>query len=328
METEIALQTASGFFNLTVWHQILIFLMSIISFAVIAGLLVFVILFTIKTISKYKTNLKIGKVSIGNEEDFDKEIGEVIENEVERKVEYFKYFEDLVNKKDKQINILIGELEAMKEKITDLEIRVLKQDMKNEAEKIRIPLSKHPLFFKLEEIISNGPELDMSSLLNQTNKIIKFDIFKTVIISRNKAIYKYASELIKQVENPDFSQEKKEEIILSVGHGFVEWNKKSLLDLETTPVYLSNGEILKSVPKCFIEKFSSWDNSHTQSFFNKLKDILFSDFYKSWQIKVILLLDVLDVLTSHSSIEAKHTLSMLNGELDKELKKSLGDKYK
>jgi len=312
----------NNFFELAIGQKVLVFSMLIIIIGLTGVTIALIINFILKTTAKYKT--KIGLSKSGLSISSNSEENSSPEEDFMKNSSFIK----VLDRKEEQINELDREVSIIKDKLLEMEISTIKQSYILDAEKIKRPLHEHPLLFNLQNLVQTGPEIKKEDLRNKSNLQIKFDIFKEVVIYRNSVVLELVKNVLEDIERESLTDKDREDIIANIPEVYLTWNKKTVEDLYVHPINLTNGEILKGVPKCFLEKFDAWDNSHTRAFFYKMKDVLTSDFYKNWKIKFILIMDILDVLTQHSSMEAKHTLGILNGDLDKELKKELGEKYK
>jgi len=308
-----------SFFSLSPEQKILVFAMTVVLGGLIIGGISFLIVLIIKTSSKYKTRIGLGKSGISVDGGIQGSSSPLSKD---------PYFLEVLTKKDKQISGLYVDIDIIKNKMLAMELDVIKRSYETDELKVKRPLKEHPLIANLQNIINNGPEISDSDIRNKSNLQIKFDIFKAVMIFRNKVMLDLVLEVLNELEKPNLQDIDKDEILSKIPTIYQDWNAKTIDDISSLPIKLTNGSILNGAPQCFMKKFNIWDDTHSKAFFIKMKDVMTSEFYKTWKIKFILIMDVLDVLSQHSSMEAKHTLSVLNGELDTELKKSLGDKYK
>lgn len=78
------------------------------------------------------------------------------------------------------------------------------------------------------------------------------------------------------------------------------------------------------LPECFIKAFNDWHRAHVEITLVKINDVLTSAFYPSWQLRLIVIMDHLDMIFDLTVIDAESTLTVLNGEILEELKKKLG----
>jgi hypothetical protein len=78
------------------------------------------------------------------------------------------------------------------------------------------------------------------------------------------------------------------------------------------------------LPECFIKAFNEWHRAHVEITLLKINDVLTSAFYPSWQLRLIVIMDHLDMVFDLTVIDAENTLTILNGEILEELKKKLG----
>ena len=90
-----------------------------------------------------------------------------------------------------------------------------------------------------------------------------------------------------------------------------------------TKIYLPNDIVLSSFPAIYLTKFNYWNSPHLDMIIDKIRDILQSKFYKSPEFKLILILDIIDVVIRLSLEDANKTIAFMNGELNKEIEKIL-----
>lgn len=84
-------------------------------------------------------------------------------------------------------------------------------------------------------------------------------------------------------------------------------------------IELPNKRIIYGVPENFILKFNEWHQPHVELLAAKVKDIIYNNFYQTWEIKVIVILEILDMSFELTYQDAKMTLLSINGEVEREI---------
>ena len=56
---------------------------------------------------------------------------------------------------------------------------------------------------------------------------------------------------------------------------------------------------------------------------NKIKSVLYSSFYRTWQLKLIMILDVMDTVFSLVTHELVKAINTLDGEVDKQIEEKI-----
>lgn len=88
-------------------------------------------------------------------------------------------------------------------------------------------------------------------------------------------------------------------------------------------VEIDKDRILLNIPDIMIDKFNEWHQTHVDITLNKLESIVESQFYPTWQLKLISILDTFETIFAVTFDYAEYSLSTLNGELDDALKKNI-----
>lgn len=242
----------------------------------------------IRTLRKYKTNVSVSKEGIS------------IEKEEKPQLE-----EDC------------DKYDELQEKVKCLE----RELERHTVQKKLIPLNQHSVFITLQSLmergvlISNSENVSREKLrLNNEFLNIKF----TTIYESTKEwidnILRYRKEGLE-----DELQKELYGIIERIYQNITTYNSKAL----TKKIYFDDGRYLLGVPELYIKKFDEWHNSHVGMIIEKYRQVLYSDFYPTWEFKTIVILDHLETSINLIKIDAERTLNSMNGELDEEIQKSL-----
>jgi len=84
----------------------------------------------------------------------------------------------------------------------------------------------------------------------------------------------------------------------------------------TSHVKVADGEFLLRIPELMLIKFNEWHQPHINLVTTRLSDILDSQFYSSWQLKLIAILDTFEIIFKITFDYAEYSLMDLNGDLD------------
>ncbi len=91
-------------------------------------------------------------------------------------------------------------------------------------------------------------------------------------------------------------------------------------------VQVSETEYLIHIPELMITKFNDWHQPHVDLTVERLDHILQSQFYPSWQLKLISILDTFEIIFGVTFNYAEYSLMDLNGDLDAALLSELAEK--
>jgi hypothetical protein len=225
---------------------------------------------------------------------------------------------NLIELKDKDMVILKNQIEELQKKVQDLEfalkIRTTEDEIKR---KLLLPLSKHEVFTNLQSYIERG--IDLSVLPgSEEKKIIAKAFFERCEIPVFKDRLK---EFITSIE--DTAEENKLTTLYNLPELLYQWvdecEQKALslkIDFDDACMY--------GIPKIFIDRFNKLNKDHIQFTYEKIKSIMFSSFYRTWQIRTIVILELFDVMFTIKKDDVTKAMMSLNGELDAEINKVLG----
>jgi hypothetical protein len=188
----------------------------------------------------------------------------------------------------------------------------------------QIPLTEHIVFFNLNKYIQtdclnfDDYEPKMKELYG-VNEIHTYKVTETKkLIART-----FVQECVFTVIRDNFKAFISE-LVTTEGKNLYHFDevmfncvKEYRIKAETVHLELPNGKLLKGIPDVFIDKFLSWDSPHIQIASEKFSNVLHSDFYKTWQFKTIVNLDILDMVANIILIDANRSILSINGELEK-----------
>lgn len=228
---------------------------------------------------------------------------------------------DLLKQKDDEILELRKSLEELTTKFKVLEAEISRTRIISEYNRDHlIPLTNHSVFFNLTKNFSGGISLECKG----DSESIK-----------NKVIV--AKTFLEQCKLPIFHDRLKEFVDgfnnLSDGEAIIRLN--TILDniykwideysekAEKVLVEFPDGRTIRGIPRTFIDKFNEWHDPHVKIVVYKIKDVLYSAFYNSWQLKLIVILDHIDTAFYLTIKDIETTIDSINGAVDKEIKEKL-----
>jgi hypothetical protein len=232
---------------------------------------------------------------------------------------------DINEKKSIENKELSEMVESLKVRLSQLESKIELTNTLNHYKDIRkIPLQQHIVFSTLQTMIFPGITFDAKYEVDTTKKI-KIEIAKK-FISECKCVV-FQKRLLEYIES--FKGKTDQEgltLISNIVQNIGEWVEEYESMAKSLPITLSDGRSIIGVPLCFISKFTAWHAPHVDMVVYKVKDIVRNNFYETWQIKLILILDVIDSAFYLTKRDAEKTIDSLNGGLDSEISLKLNKK--
>jgi len=219
-------------------------------------------------------------------------------------------------KQEKEIENLRFELNELKEELHSVQLRLnLKRQMDDDFRKTLIPFNQHGVFLNLNIIIERGLTFPIIHDKNYTRKTYIAKMF--VEKCRYPVFYKNLLEWVDNIEAEE-SENAKMDVLFTLPTLFYSTLEETVHKAKELELMFDNICVV-GIPECFINKYGDWNRTHLSTTIDKLKIILYSSFYKTWQLKLILCLDTLDMIFSLVQSELVSTIDSLNGEVDKEI---------
>lgn len=233
----------------------------------------------------------------------------------------------IVQEKDEEIRRLNKKLEDVQNRLSFLEREIQKSKIVEEyKEQHRIPLTEHAVFFNLKKNIEAGINFDYgidNPAIRLKQEIASLFLEKCKLPIFYNRLKEYVAQFEKY-ENEGECLALLYTIITKLYEWIDEYSNKAL----DYKVELSDGRTFYGIPKVFINKFNEWHEPHIQIVVHKIKDVLYNEFYNSWQLKLIVILDHIDTAFYLTIQDAEKSISTLNGELEKELKQKIENFHK
>ena len=183
---------------------------------------------------------------------------------------------------------------------------------KEEANKHEITLAQHRVFISLQRKIGNTKI--------PHKKEDKFGKLKSIIADEFLDIkIRVFHDRLKEFVC-EFSQEKREEermnLLTTLNVKLTEWIKEYNDKARNHVFVISDDYMLKSIPEPFIEGFDKWHNFKVQLVGDKIQESITSSFYKSPEMKLILILEYVDFAFDLTLEDARQTVMNINGKLE------------
>lgn len=186
----------------------------------------------------------------------------------------------------------------------------------------RIPFTDHPVFHTLKRFMNRG--FEFGSAEDQQEKLYITHIFLEECMS--VVFYEKLLTWIQSIEDARATGKnglEREDHCMRLTRGItddiylwiVEYNEKA----KSIKIELPGGQTIYGIPEVFINKFDMWHQVHIETVIEKIRDVVYSDFYKTWQLKLLMILDHLDSVFLMTYQDARRTIAGLNGELEQEI---------
>jgi len=189
-----------------------------------------------------------------------------------------------------------------------------------EAPKGTLSFKEHK-FFKLMAKALKGRVIKLKSRYEPTelqdikNKAFSYFLFDCKTKVFNDMIEEFVDDCLCQFGNRQIVAS----IIKRTMNAVIEYEDRA----RKAQVILDKDRILLGIPEIMVTRFNDWHQSHVNIILDKLETIIESQFYPSWQLKLICILDAFETIFAVTFEYAEYSLMELNGELDESLKKNI-----
>jgi hypothetical protein len=268
---------------------------------------------------------KIGKpvlIKDGDKLSFELQDNESLEK-IEAPVETKEGFTKLLLLKEEEIKTLKFNLQEVMERVKFLEAESSKRAVLDEyRENSMIPLTEHSVFFNIQKYVEGNTcfELDVS------NPIIKTKVEVATAFIQQCKLPIFYSRLRDWVAEFNLVTSGKEGLtkLYSLASNLYKWVEEYSIKANDLKIELSDGRIFFGVPPSFINKFNELEEPLLKMILHKVHDVIYNNFYSSWQLKLIVILDHLDTWVYLMVKDAERTIETLNGHLERDIKAKLG----
>lgn len=174
------------------------------------------------------------------------------------------------------------------------------------------PISQHQIFLTLKDAIERN--LCIDSDLESSCSDEKLMIHEVFI--RECKCQVFYDELKKFIDEIQISRDPNN-FLYSITDKIYEWIQEYNDKARGIKIIFNSGKIIYGVPEIYIRKFDQWHDAHIGAVLQKIRGVLHSDFYKSWKLRLFVILEHLDMAFILTFQDAEKTLGELNGELDR-----------
>jgi hypothetical protein len=229
--------------------------------------------------------------------------------------------QEILKFQEERIKELETELFQAQKQITDYSFKEEKRKIEDEVNKNQyVPLDQHDIFFNLKRYIETGVDLQYEEC-NFCSEA-KRDIGKAFLEQcKIPVFFKGLKEFVAQIELT-CTEEDISTLLYDIPNHVYKWTAEYEAAAKDATITLPEGKILKGIPLAFLKSYEEWNTPHTNTMLTKIHTVLYSNFYKSPYLKLILILDLIDAFFLLTILDAKRTLANLNGDLDEEIKKA------
>jgi hypothetical protein len=230
------------------------------------------------------------------------------------------FFEARNKKQEEEIEELREEIGKLKDELQDMQVQIgIKNKTDEDNKKNLIPFTQHSVFTNLKTSIERS--IDFPNINNEEYKR-KVYLGKVFIQEcRSPILYSTFKSFIDTLEATKNDAEKLNFMFTlpDVLYGAIDAYSEAAYKKEL----IFNNICIVGIPICFVDKYKQFTRPHVDMLVNKIKNILYSSFYRTWQLKLIMILDVLDTVFSLVTHELINTINTLNGEVDKEIDRKI-----
>jgi len=228
----------------------------------------------------------------------------------------------LLTIKDREIALLKEELTDLKHRFAVLEAQVNKDKILSDYHRDhKIPLAEHSVFFNLKKNFTGGIDFNITD--EDTVKNVKVQIAKIFLEQCKMPIfYERMRDWVKEFDDITSEVDALEKLY-KILERLYEWIDEYSKKAETVLVELDDGRTFRGIPQAFIDGFNEWHDPHVKIVVYKIKDILYNQFYNSWQLKLIVILDHIDTAFYLTVKDAEKTIETINGKVEKQIMEKL-----
>lgn len=183
----------------------------------------------------------------------------------------------------------------------------------------KIPLLQHNYFINLQEMIHSNCLFVSRSECDDEEKTVKMILMKAFL--RECKLPVFHDRMVEFINELIASNGACLPIMNSlIWNGVIEYEQKA----RTLKVNLPDKRVIYGIPETLVAKFNEWHSPKVDMCARKIREVLSGQFYQSWQMKVIIILEILDLAFEMTKYDANMTLASLNGEIEEEIKLKLG----
>jgi len=179
-----------------------------------------------------------------------------------------------------------------------------------------MPLDQHVIFINLKTVMERG--LDFPIVSDSTGFSIKAYVTKVFIEKcRTPAFYNSLKSFLDRINAIEGEQNKLAFLFSfpdTIYHTREEYTK-----IAKNFEYTIRNVCVSGIPFSLVERYKEWNEKHLDIAIQKMKQAIYSSFYKTWQMKIIMCFEILDTVFLLLGSELENTINSLNGEIDDEI---------
>jgi len=325
IDTPNNLDALSILLNKPLYQQIIIIL-------VLVGSIMFIAWFFVRLIKSFKGNLGVFFTRRGTEifksEDIsddqttrqnDRKHRNIKKDEltvIEKQL--FSVVDDNLKRKDTEIAELKAMVSILQKQVQDLEIENrVRQKEEITRDKNLIPLAQHEVFVNISAMIEPGI-MFKDMIMSPEKKIVIKTFIEECWVPLFRDKIKGFVDLLTSCSAEDCMR-----TLYTLPEKIYEGIEECYHSAKEVRISLPNGRFIIGVPPVFIERFKEWSKSHTYLLVKKVKGTIYSSFYRTWQMRMIVILDLFDTYFALTKEDLEATVVSLNGEMEKAIKEYL-----
>lgn len=233
----------------------------------------------------------------------------------------FEFFEARDKSKESEISQLKAEVNQLRTQLQALQLQLATRQQHEEDTKTSIiPITQHIVFSNLKIVMERGVDFPDKEDDHYRLRVQVAEAF--IKHCRTPVLYDHLKKFIDGVYILNSDQEKMA-YLFNFSDCITEAITEYSLKAHTYELKFEDGTCVMGIPDCFIEKFSEWSRDHVDIAIAKIKQILYSSFYRTWQIKLIASLEIMDMLFTITTNDIQLTVDSLNGEVAKEIQRKI-----
>ena len=223
-------------------------------------------------------------------------------------------------KQEAEIEKLRKEIDTLREELQELKVQLgIKVKIDEDNKKNLIPFTQHTMFANLKTSMERGIDFPYINNEEYKRKIYLGKVF--IQECRSPTLYYTFKDFIDNLEKIANDTEKVK-FMFSFPDALYDAIDK-YCEIAYNKELIINNISIKGIPVCFVNKYKQFTQPHVDLLANKIKSVLYSSFYRTWQLKLIMILDVMDTVFSLVTHELLTTINTLNGEVDRELEEKI-----
>jgi hypothetical protein len=196
--------------------------------------------------------------------------------------------------KQEELTELRGQILELQNQLVEVRTLLkLKEQEELQKKRMLIPLSQHEFFTEIGSIIEQGISVLPLDSNSDVVKVTRVFIEDCVLNTYRKELHDFVSKLVSEVQ-----EDSKLESLYNLPKLVYQWQDKYMEYSKTIRILLKDGYVLYGVPDSLIKNYQQWSSDYISFLFDKIKSIIFSSFYTTWQLRMIVVMDLYSTIFS------------------------------